>query len=124
VANTSSDLHSQSSGLLIQMLAGRWTLALLIQLADVGRRYQELHDALDGISYKVLTDTLRRTERDGLIMRHLDPDRIETATLYELTELGRSLDAPLTAHREWIEANWSAVDSARQHWDRLCRARA
>jgi DNA-binding HxlR family transcriptional regulator len=106
------------------MLAGRWTLALLIQLADVGRRYQELHDALDGISYKVLTDTLRRTERDGLIMRHLDPDRIETATLYELTELGRSLDAPLTAHREWIEANWSAVDSARQHWDRLCRARA
>lgn len=35
-------------------------------LSDAGRRYQDLHDALDGISHKVLTDTLRRAERDGL----------------------------------------------------------
>jgi len=40
-------------------------------------RYQELHDALDGVSYKVLTDTLRRAEHDGLISRHLDPKRVE-----------------------------------------------
>jgi DNA-binding PadR family transcriptional regulator len=43
---------------------------------------------VDGISYKVLTDTLRRAERDGLITRHLDPGRVETATLYKLTDLG------------------------------------
>jgi len=42
------------------------------QLAAGGRRYQDLHDALDGISPKVLTETLRRAERDGLIRRHLD----------------------------------------------------
>jgi len=85
------------SAALIQLLAGRWTLAVLAELSEAGRRYQNLHDALDGVSYKVLTDTLRRAERDGLITRHLDPARIETATLYELTDLGRSLDAPLEA---------------------------
>jgi len=46
-----------------------------------GRRYQDLYGALDGISHKVLTETLRRAERDGLVGRHLDEDRIETATL-------------------------------------------
>jgi len=67
------------------------------ELTPGGRRYQDLHDALEHISYKVLTDTLRRAERDGLITRHLDERRVETATLYELTDLGQSLDVPLTA---------------------------
>jgi DNA-binding HxlR family transcriptional regulator len=40
--------------------------------AEGGRRYQDLHDALDGISHKVLTETLRRAERNGRIVRHLD----------------------------------------------------
>jgi len=52
---------------------------------------------LGGISYKVLTETLRRAERDGLIARHLDDSRIETTTLCELTDLGRSLGPPLSA---------------------------
>jgi DNA-binding HxlR family transcriptional regulator len=91
-------------------------------LAEGGRRYQDLHDALDGISYKVLTETLRRAERDGLIVRHLDGDRNETTTLYELTNLGRSLDVPLAAMAKWAKANWQSVEAARQHWDRLRRA--
>ena len=80
-----------------------------------------MYDALDGISYKVLTETLRRAQRDGLVARHLDKDRIETATLYESTHLGRSLDAPLAAMAEWEDRNWPAVEAARQHWDRLRR---
>jgi DNA-binding HxlR family transcriptional regulator len=104
---------------LVQLLAGRWTLALLAELLDHGHRYQDLHDAVDGISYKVLTETLRRAERDGLIARHLDGERIETTTLYELTELGRSLDAPLAAVAEWASENWQAVELARERWDRL-----
>ena len=83
----------------MQLLAGRWTLALLGELSSGGRRYQELRDVLDGISHKVLTETLRRAERGGLIRRQLDHDRIETATLYQLTELGRSLELPLSACR-------------------------
>lgn len=106
---------------LVQLLSGRWTMALLDELTNSGRRYQDLHDALDGISYKVLTETLRRAERDGLIVRHLD-ERIETATLYELTDLGRSLDAPLATMAEWADQNWQVVEAARTRWDRLRRA--
>jgi DNA-binding HxlR family transcriptional regulator len=111
--------YSQSSSQFARLLAGRWTLAVLRQLVNCGRRYQDLQDALDGISYKMLTDTLRRAERDGLIVRHLDGGRIETATLYELTDLGRSLDVPLAAMTEWADANWLTVEEARRHWGRL-----
>lgn len=76
----------------IGLVSGRWTLAVLSELAGGGRRSQDLHDALDGIAHRVLTETLRRAERDRLIARHLDAERIETAALYELTDLGRSLD--------------------------------
>jgi DNA-binding HxlR family transcriptional regulator len=106
---------------LLRLLAGRWTLAVLAELLKQGRRYQDLHDAMDGISYKVLTETLRRAERDGLVARHLDGGRIETATLYELTDLGRSLNIPLTAMAKWAECNWQAVETARSRWDRLRR---
>ncbi|MGO9505272.1 MAG: winged helix-turn-helix transcriptional regulator [Streptosporangiaceae bacterium] len=63
----------RAANLLVRLLAGRWTLPILAELARGGRRYQDLHDVLDGISYKVLTETLRRAERDELIRRHLDP---------------------------------------------------
>lgn len=45
---------------LIQLLDGRWTLAVLAELGDGGRRYQDVDEALDGISHKVLTDTTYR----------------------------------------------------------------
>lgn len=102
---------------LVQLLSGRWTLAVLVELAVRGRRYQELYESLKGVSYKVLTETLRRAERDGLVTRHLDDGRIETATLYELTDLGRSLEIPLAALTGWVQANWPDVQSARDRWD-------
>ncbi len=108
----------QSSSPLARLLAGRWTLTVLDELVDGGRRYQDLDDALDGISHKVLTETLRRAERDGLVVRHLDPRRVETATIYQLTALGRSLDEPLAALEGWAEANWSEVEAAQRRWTR------
>lgn len=96
----------------VRLLAGRWTLAVLGELAKGGRRYQDLHTALGRISYKVLTDTLRRAERDGLISRHLDSQRVETATLYMLTDVGRSLAEPLAALGRWADANWQSVEAA------------
>jgi DNA-binding HxlR family transcriptional regulator len=71
---------------------------------------------LDGISHKVLTDTLRRAERDGLIRRHLDSGRMDTANLYELTDLGRSLEEPLAALGQWVEVNWDQVEAAQRSW--------
>lgn len=108
----------RSPAQLVQLLSGRWTLAVLGELSNGGRRYQDLHDAIGGIAHKVLTDTLRKAERDGLITRHLDAEHIETATLYELTDLGRSLDEPLAAFDRWVEVNWEPVEAARRGWDR------
>jgi DNA-binding HxlR family transcriptional regulator len=53
---------------------------------------------------------------------HLDRARIETATLYEMTDLGRSLDAPRVAMAEWADRNWQTVEAARTRCDRLRRA--
>ena len=75
--------RKREAGLFIHLLGGHWTLASSPNLPATGRRYQELHDAVSGISYKVLTETLRRAERDGLISRRLDEGRIETGTFYE-----------------------------------------
>jgi DNA-binding HxlR family transcriptional regulator len=101
----------------VSLLARRWTLKLLGQLSHTGRRYQDLHVALDGISHKVLTDTLRRAERDGLLTRHIDPSRVETATIYQLTMLGETLAEPLAALDRWSEANWQRVERARGEWN-------
>lgn len=108
----------ESSQRVIALIDGRWTLPVLAELQDGGRRYQELDDALDGVSHKVLTDTLRRAERDGLIVRYLDPSRLDTATLYQLTDLGRSLEEPLAAFGRWVDGNWPQVEAARGRWNR------
>jgi DNA-binding HxlR family transcriptional regulator len=74
------------------------------ELPDRGRRYQELHDTSDSTSYKVLSETLRWAKRDGLATRRLDPCRVETATLYELTDLDRlSSTVTIIAPAEWSE---------------------
>jgi DNA-binding HxlR family transcriptional regulator len=105
------------SGPVLQMLGGRWTVPMLAYLAETGgSRYQGLRDALNGISHKMLTDTLRRAERDGLITRLVDPDRVETATLYQLTDLGRSLEQPLGDLVTWAKSHWSNVEIARRRW--------
>ena len=99
----------------VGLIGGRWTLMMLAELAAGGRRYQDLHDGLDGISHKVLTDTLRRAERDGLITRHLD-SQMGTANLYALTDLGRSLEEPLAEVERWVDAHWHQVESAQRSW--------
>lgn len=104
---------------LLDLPNGRWTRPVLAGLDECGRRYQDLHDALGGISHAVLTETLRRAERDGLIARRPEGVRIETGTLYEITDLGRSLNVLLAVMEEWASRNWRAVEVSRQRWDRM-----
>jgi DNA-binding HxlR family transcriptional regulator len=55
-------------------------------------------------------------ERDGLISLQLDPGRIDTATLYQLTDIGRTIDGPLAVLTNWADGNWNFVAAARS-WD-------
>jgi DNA-binding HxlR family transcriptional regulator len=88
---------------------------VLAELTAGGQRYQDVHNVLVGVSHKVLTDTLR-TERDGLIIRRLDSERTDSPTLYELTDLGKSLDEPLAVLYRCVTSNWHQVVAARRNW--------
>ena len=94
------------------LLTSKWTVDLLLALGDGSRRYHELLAELDPISEKVLTQTLRAMERDGLVRRtvHAEvPPRVE----YALTPLGQSLAPALDGLRRWAEDNIEAVLAAR-----------
>ncbi|HEX6346465.1 helix-turn-helix domain-containing protein [Umezawaea sp.] len=97
-------------------IANKWTAMVVITLADGPRRFGEVREALDGISGKVLTSTLRDLERDGLLRRtaHAEvPPRVE----YELTPLGRTLRGPLEALCRWAEEHIPEVLEARDEFD-------
>ena len=97
-------------------IANKWTAMVVIALADRRLRFGELRTVVDGISGKVLTDTLRDLERDGLVERRAYaevPPRVE----YELTALGRTLHEPLLALSRWAEEYIAEVLVARETYD-------
>jgi DNA-binding HxlR family transcriptional regulator len=98
-------------------IANKWTAMIVIVLARRRTRFRDLKSEVEGISGKVLTETLRELERDGLVTRHVFaevPPRVE----YELTDLGRTLQAPLSALGQWAEAHIAEVLDARERYDR------
>jgi DNA-binding HxlR family transcriptional regulator len=97
-------------------IANKWTAMVVTVLDERALRFGDIRKALDGISGKVLTDTLRDLERDGLISRRAYaemPPRVE----YALTPLGRTLHAPLTALCRWAEEHIPEVLVAREGYD-------
>ena len=97
-------------------IANKWTAMVVSALGDGRLRFSDLRSTVDGISAKVLTDTLRDLERDGLVSRHVYaevPPRVE----YELTSLGHTLHTPLRALGSWAEDHIGEVLSAREAFD-------
>jgi DNA-binding HxlR family transcriptional regulator len=97
-------------------IANKWTAMIVIVLGRGPTRFRDLKSTVEGISGKVLTETLRDLERDGLVSRSVYaeiPPRVE----YELTELGRTLHAPLSALGQWAEAHIAEVLDARERYD-------
>ncbi|WCB96779.1 hypothetical protein DSM104299_05547 [Baekduia alba] len=97
-------------------IADKWTLLVVGCLGDNTKRFSELRRGIPGISQKMLTQTLRSLERDGLATRTVYPT-IPPRVEYALTPLGRSLDEPLAAVRTWAEANIAAVRDAQDAFD-------
>jgi DNA-binding HxlR family transcriptional regulator len=97
----------------LDRIGDRWTVLVVLILLSGTRRFGELRDQIAGVSPKVLTATLRALERDGLVVRHVYaevPPRVD----YTLTPLGRSLETPLRAIRDWAETNMPAIEAARR----------
>src|SRR4051812_25698698 len=98
------------------LLTSKWSVDVLLALGDGSRRYHELLAELDPISEKVLTQTLRAMERDGLIGRRVHaevPPRVE----YALTPLGATLASPMKALAGWTLSHGTRVEHARERFD-------
>ena len=98
-------------------LTDRWTPLIVAALSEQPvARFGELKAMIQGVSPKVLTQTLRSMERDGLVERRVTasiPPRVD----YELTALGTTLIEPMTALRHWAQDNMQAVLEARERYD-------
>lgn len=100
----------------LELIADRWTMIVVKSLSDGRHRYGELHRSIDGISQKMLTQTLRSLERDGLVQRTVYPvvpPRVE----YALTPLGECLTVPLEAIAIWAECHMGDIAEARRQYD-------
>src|SRR5215213_8753283 len=106
----------------LSLLQSKWSVDVLLALGDGSRRYHELLGDLEPISEKVLTQTLRAMERDGLIGRRVHPE-VPPRVEYALTPLGASLAGPLKALGAWSLAHGKRVEEARGRFDERVRAK-
>jgi DNA-binding HxlR family transcriptional regulator len=100
----------------LDRVGDKWSVLVVVLLGQRTHRFSELHRAIDGISQRMLTLTLRALVRDGLAARTVYasvPPRVD----YELTDLGRTLLVPLAALREWADAHRDDIRAARERHD-------
>lgn len=100
----------------LQMITGKWSVLVLYALRRGTLRYSELEGIVDGISQKMLTQTLRELERDGLVTRTVYPV-VPPHTEYRLTELGTSLEEIVAGMSHWAQDHMAAVLAARREYD-------
>ena len=100
----------------MQQINGKWSTLLIECLSQKPFRFGELKRMVPDISQRMLTQTLRDLQRDGYVDREVFPTKPPSVE-YRLTELGRSLYAPLAELLNWAEANHHAVRAARVRFD-------
>ncbi|WP_030143628.1 winged helix-turn-helix transcriptional regulator [Mycetocola saprophilus] len=101
---------------LLDRIGDRWTVLIVGALGEGPRRFGEISRRVDGVSQKMLTQTLRGLERDGLVRRTVYaemPPRVE----YALTPVGETLQEPLRALEDWAREHMGGVQDARERYD-------
>ena len=102
---------------LLDQIGSKWAVLVLGELGQNGTsRFSRLRQALAGVSEKMLTQTLRSLERDGLVTRTVTPTVPVTVT-YELTNLGLSLQHLMSGIKEWAEGHMNEVLANRGNYD-------
>jgi DNA-binding HxlR family transcriptional regulator len=101
---------------MLDRIGDRWTVLVVKLLGRAPHRYTEIARALDGISQKVLTQTLRGLERDGLVTRTVQAE-VPLRVDYDLTALGKTLLDVLDAMTGWAEEHMTEVLDARHAYD-------
>jgi DNA-binding HxlR family transcriptional regulator len=102
---------------LLDQIGSKWAVLVLGELGKHGAaRFTQLRQRLAGVSEKMLTQTLRTLERDGLVRRTVYAE-VPTRVEYELTPLGQTLRQPLKALTEWSVRHIEEVLTAREQYD-------
>lgn len=101
---------------LLDRISDKWVTLAIAALEPGPQRYSELSRTLAGVSQKMLTQTLRSLERDGLVSRTVTPS-VPVRVDYELTDLGRSLHATIQHVKAWAEDHMDEVEAARTAYD-------
>ncbi|MFN8448298.1 MAG: helix-turn-helix domain-containing protein [Anaerolineae bacterium] len=100
----------------LDRIGDKWTTLVILLLEDGAKRFSELQRIINGISAKMLAQTLRSLERDGLVTRTIYPE-IPPRVEYTLTPLGETLCAPIAAILQWSEAHFDEVSAAQALYD-------
>jgi DNA-binding HxlR family transcriptional regulator len=101
---------------ILDRIGDRWTVLIVGVLADGDARFSQLRRRVEGVSQKMLTQTLRGLERDGLVRRTVYPE-VPVRVEYALTDAGRSLQVPLRALQEWSVEHLADISAAQQAYD-------
>lgn len=100
----------------LDRVGDKWSVLVIVELAGGPRRFRELQRAIEGISQRMLTLTVRRLERDGLVLRTVYPT-VPSQVDYRLTETGASLTHLVKALAEWSLAHRAGIAEARHDYD-------
>jgi DNA-binding HxlR family transcriptional regulator len=106
----------------LNRVGDKWSVQIVALLGDGTMRFSELRRAIEGISQRMLTLTLRGLERDGLITRTVFPE-IPPRVEYELTRLGKTLLDPIQALAEWAAEHRVSIQDARAKFDAKATAK-
>jgi DNA-binding HxlR family transcriptional regulator len=101
---------------LLDRIADKWTVLILFTLNGGAQRFGALKRRIGGISQKMLSQTLKSLERDGLVARAVE-HTVPTAVTYSITPLGQSLTGSLHTMIDWAETRMVEVASARNAFD-------
>jgi DNA-binding HxlR family transcriptional regulator len=102
--------------MVLDRIADKWAVLLLIRLEDGPVRFNQLKRDIEGLSQKVLSQTLKRLERDGLITRTAYPT-VPVTVEYAMTPLGQTLRETVSHVRDWAETHIEAVLAAQAAYD-------
>ncbi|QCK86989.1 helix-turn-helix transcriptional regulator [Phreatobacter aquaticus] len=105
-----------STRVVLDRVGDKWAVLILILLHDEPQRFNQLRRRIDGISQKMLSQTLKSLERDGLIRRTAFAT-VPVTVEYAITPLGRTLHAAVDALRIWAEAHLGEVQKAQARYD-------
>jgi DNA-binding HxlR family transcriptional regulator len=97
-------------------IADKWTMLVVLALDDGTLRFSRLRARIQGVTQKMLTQTLRGLERDGMVSRKVYPT-VPVTVEYTLTPLGRSLGEAVTVIRNWAYGNMAQIEAARERYD-------